>query len=399
MKNLYPEMLSRSLKNLGTFSTSYMEKEAHKIFSSYAPLNGIDTNAYPELEKISAVCEHFILNLCQIKNQDEFKSLATTGSSEAIVLGMYFLKNYWQKHLIDNSSKPNIILSSNSHITWQRAAELLNIHIKMLPVLTEQSIVDLKKLNKLIDQNTIAICCTLGSPTTLGFDDIKGVNQLLEQFNLQHKICIPIHVDAASGGFVAPFIYPKINWGFSLPHVYSINISSHKYGLIYPSLGWLIMRKIICPDDCGFKQDYLGKVIHTYGIRFSHTAAHIAVQHYYIQTKGYSGYKIIINRLFLLATMLKYYLSQVNEIVFLYNQVNAQLPGVVFTLNTSRFNLQQLANNLRQLGWILPVYQLPYKNKIIVARIVLRYGMTEETIQMFITDLKNNITKLAKILV
>jgi glutamate decarboxylase len=393
-------MLSRSLKNLGTFSTSYMEEQAHNVFTSYALLNGIDTNAYPELEEFSKVCENFIFNMCNVKNKNEFKIFATTGSSEAIVLGMYFLKQYWQRLLFNGGAKkPNIILSSHSHITWQRAAELLDIQIKILPMLQDSLIIDTKALSTVLDENTIAVCCTVGSPTTLCFDDVKEINRILEQYNLQYNIYVPIHVDAASGGFVLPFVYPEFNWSFNLAHVYSINISSHKYGLIYPSLGWLLMRKIICPDSYAFKQDYLGKTIHTYGIRFSHTAAHLATQHYYIQTKEYAGYKNIINKLFFLVTILKYYLSQIDEILFLYHQTNAQLPGIVFTLNTSAFSLHQLTNDLRQYGWIVPVYRLPCKNQIIVARIVLRYGMTEEAIQDFIIDLKNTIGKLTRVVV
>jgi len=403
MKNLYHNMIARSLKNLGTFSTSYMQEDAYKIFSCYTPLNGIDTNAYPELEEFSEVCKKFILNLSQSKNENEFRVVATTCSSEAIVLGMYFLKQYWQglslsinKSEIHSCSAPNIILSNHSHIAWQKAAELLNVKIKMLPILQDDLTIDTSLLNKLIDANTIGICCTLGSPTTLCFDNIIKVNQILEHFDKQHNLHIPIHVDAASGGFIAPFVYPKFDWGFNLSHVYSINISSHKYGLVYPSLGWLLMRKIICPDTYAFRQDYLGKIIHTYGIRFSHTAAHLATQHYYIQTKEFAGYQVIINKLFFLAKTLKYYLSQINEILTISPETSTQLPGVVFALQTSKFNLQQLIDDLKQQGWILPVYQLPSENKTIVTRIVLRYGMTEDTIQTFITNLKNTITSLLR---
>ena len=267
----------------------------------------------------------------------------------------------------------------------------------MLPILKDALNVDTNLLNNLLDENTIAVCCTLGSPTTLCFDDIKKTNQILEQFYKKHNIYVPIHVDAASGGFIAPFIDPKFSWGFNLDHVYSINISSHKYGLVYPSLGWLLMRKIICPDTCAFQQDYLGKIVHTYGIRFSHTAAHIAVQYYYIQTKGLLGYQVIINQLVLLAKTFKYYLAQIKEILIISPEINTQLPGIVFTLNTSKFNLQQLTDHLKQQGWILPVYRLPSKDQIVVTRIVLRYGMTEKTIDNFIKDLKNAISNLIKI--
>lgn len=394
MNNLYHEMLTRSLKNLGTFSTSYMEQEAREIFANYAPINGIDTNAYPELEKFSNVCENFILELSKSKNKNEFQTLATTCSSEAILLGMYFLKQYWQRSSLLSGSIPNIIISNHSHISWQKAAEFLNIKIKLLPISQKTLTMDTNLLTNIIDQNTIAICCTLGSPTTLCFDDITKVNKILEYYHQQHNQYIPIHVDAASGGFIAPFIYPKFKWGFNLSHVYSINISSHKYGLIYPSLGWILLRKIICPDTYAAKQDYLGKIIYTYGIRFSHTAAHLATQYHYIQTKGFIWYQNIFNKLFTLAKTLEYYLSQISEIIILSPKNKEQLPGLVFTLNTLNFNLHDLIDKLKQKGWILPIYQLPSKNKIIVTRIVLRYGMTEQTIESFITDLKKIIAIL-----
>jgi len=395
MNNLLNEMLVRSLKNLGTFSTSYLEEEAHKIFINYAPINGIDTYAYPELENFYDTCERFILELSNSQNKEWFRAFATTGSSEAILLSMYFLKQSWAYNKDTSNQKPNIILSTHSHITWKKVAEFLNIQIKLLPLSEETLTMDLNSLEKLIDPNTIAICCTLGSPTTLCFDNVAKVNEVLKQYHRQHNQYIPIHVDAASGGFVAPFIYPTLDWGFNLSHVCSINISSHKYGLIYPSLGWLLLRKEIYSDTYTTKQDYLGKIIHTYGIRFSHTAAHIATQYYYIQTKNLNGYQEIISDLFKLSERLKYHLSQIDEIIILSPEKIAQLPGIVFTLNTT-IPLQEVINRLKIRGWTLPIYQLPCENKTLVTRIVLRYGMNNETIESLTRDCKEIITVLSK---
>ncbi|CAN5334886.1 glutamate decarboxylase [soil metagenome] len=389
MKNLASDIIHRSLKNLGTFSTSYMEEDAREIFDAYAPLNGIDSQAYPELEIFYHACEEFLLSLSQTDNQDDFRIISTHASSEAILLGLYFLKQHWKRTSALNDKKPHIIISKHTHFSWQKAAEYLGIQIKVLPTRQDTLNVDTEKLTLLLDKNTLAVCATLGSPTTLCFDDIAKINTILQAFQEENHLFVPIHVDAASGGFVAPFIYPQLDWGFKLPHVYSINISSHKYGLIYPSLGWLLMRKTICPDAYAFQHDYLGKTLHTFAMRFSHSAAHLAVQYHYSQTKGYPGYQAIIKQLFSLTKKLKLYLLAFDEIIILSSETTPQLPGVVFSVKPTIY-LQRLVANLRQQGWILPIYTLPFQTHTLsVARIVLRYGMTEATIETLLVDLKN----------
>lgn len=396
MKPLLSDVAHRSMKNLGTFSTSYLEKDSREVFDAYASLNGIDTHAYPELESFLESCKAFMLDLSQTTTlKTDFRVLSTTASSEAIFLAVYFLKQRWQSLTPLNHSQPNIILSTNTHISWLKAAKYLNVGVKIIPIQTEDLSMDSEALEPMLDHNTIAVCATLGSPTTLCFDSVDQINRLLATFYQTKHVFIPIHVDAASGGFIAPFIYPQLSWGFTLSHVYSLNISSHKYGLVYPSLGWLVTRKIICPESHAFQQNYLGKPMQHFEMRFSHSAANLAVQAHHIDSKQFSGYQHIIGKLQRLATELKHQLAALPEITILSPEMTPQLPGVVFMLKNNSLNLQELIQALRQKGWIVPIYSLPLATHVLsVARIVVRYGMTEDTIQSFLNDFKKSLSTI-----
>ena len=237
---------ARSFRNLGTFNTHYMDKDAQAIFHHYAGVNAVDNYAYPELDFIKSECATFLLTLFHAPNTDDFHHFTTSGSSESILLAMLVLKRKHQQSTPSITGKPNIIIGKNSHIAWYKAARYLDIELRVAPLNKTILTLDNEQVMTRIDANTIGICSTLGAPTTLLCDDIFDLNSKLEHHFQTTGQSIPIHVDAASGGFVTPFINPDFKFDFRLNHVFSINVSSHKYGLIYPSLGWLFMRDTPC---------------------------------------------------------------------------------------------------------------------------------------------------------
>ena len=376
----------RALRNLGTFNTNYMDKHAEDIFFHYAGVNAVDSHAYPELDFIKAQCAEFLLNLLHAKNNDDYRYFTTSGSSESILLAMLVLKKQHQALHPHQVCKPNIIIGENSHIAWYKAARYLSIELHVSALSTTSLTIDNDQIISLIDENTIGICCTLGAPTTLLCDDVLDLNnKLIQHFQATGQF-IPIHVDAASGGFVIPFVHPNLKFDFCLPHVFSINVSSHKYGLIYPSLGWLFLRNAPCLHELLDESDYLGTSIKQFSMQFSHSASHIMTQYYYIQTLGKLGYERIMTQLFSYTERLKQALMHKQKNIQFIGSMGAVLPGLIFTINNK--DMTVLSKELKAKNWSLPVYSLPSStSKLHVARVVIRYGYNESLIDEFSADM------------
>ncbi len=377
---------TRALRNLGTFNTSYMDKHAQEIFFYYAGVNAVDSHAYPELEFIKAQCAEFLLTLLNANDGDDFRSFTTSGSSESILLAMLVLKKQYQQLNPQQICKPNIIIGENSHIAWYKAARYLGIDLRISSLNPTSVTMDNDQILTLIDADTIGICCTLGAPTTLLCDDVFDLNLKLEHLFQTTGQFIPIHVDAASGGFVIPFIYPDFKFDFCLQHVFSINVSSHKYGLIYPSLGWLFMRYTPCLDKLLDESDYLGASIKRFSMQFSHSASHLMTQYYYIQTLGKVGYKQIMTQLFLYTEQLKQALMHTQKNIQFIETKSATLPGLVFTIKNR--DMAVLSKKLKEKNWYLPVYLLPSAaSTLYVARVVMRYGYDDTLIDALASDM------------
>ncbi len=251
----------RTSKNLGTFSTTLMTASAEKVFHHFATINGVDSCAYPELLNIEQTCGTFFLNLFHADNHSQYRYFPTSGSSEALFMSLLFMKNYWQSKNPESSKKPHFIVGSNSHTALHKAALYLDIELRIIPISAHHLNFDDSQLRQMLNVNTMGIGCTLGATTTLLFDDIKKIHDILIQYRKDTHMFIPLHVDAASGGFIAPFFHPDMIWDFRLEHVMSINVSSHKFGLVYPSLGWLCVKDEISAEKFAHESHYLGKSI------------------------------------------------------------------------------------------------------------------------------------------
>ena len=214
----------RALRNLGTFNTHYMDEQARDVFFHYAGVNAVDSHAYPELDFIKSQCAAFLLTLLHAKESDDFYHFTTSGSSESILLAMLVLKKQHQQLNNQSVCKPNIIIGANSHIAWFKAARYLGIDLRIASLNPTSLTLNNDQVITLINADTIGICCTLGAPTTLLCDDVFDLNHKLEHHHQSTGQFIPIHVDAASGGFVIPFIQPDIKFDFCLKHVFSINV-------------------------------------------------------------------------------------------------------------------------------------------------------------------------------
>ncbi len=386
------EVRSRSKRNLGTFSTTFMDAKPTQIYNTYASLNAVDSSAYPEFIDMEQQCGHFLLDLFHADNSKDYTFFNTSGSSEALFMSLLFMKNHWKQQHPHDSHRLNFIIGSSAHTAWHKAANYLDVDLKVLPVHPTKLNLDENHLLGAIDSNTIGISATLGATTTLVYDEIEKINIALNDYRNKKNRFIPLHVDAASGGFVAPFAQKGICWDFRLNHVMSINVSSHKFGQVYPSLGWLCVRNELRIDDLAHESHYLGKAIKRFPIQFSHSASPLATQSYYIKTYGQKGYESLITRFYEQRDNLCKIFKKFEEIKLITPNDTPNLPGIILSLNDhhSVYHLAGLASSLALHGWHLPTFRLPVPcEDILAARIIVRNGFDKELLQALEKDIAN----------
>lgn len=313
------------------------------------------------------------------------------GSSEAIMLGVLAMKRRWKnKRKAEGKSteSPNLIMSSAVQVCWEKATRYFEIDEKLVNCTEDRYVIDPKQVVDLVDENTIGICCILGTTYTGEYEDVKAVNDLLEERGMD----TPIHVDAASGGFVAPFTVPDLEWDFRLPRVVSINVSGHKYGLVYPGVGWVVWRGAeYLPQELVFNINYLGAEQSSFTLNFSKGASQVIGQYYQLIRLGKHGYRAIMSNL----TRTADYLSDSLESLgfqIMSKKSGEGLPLVAFRLPPGEDRVYDefaLAHQLRVRGWVVPAYTMaPNTNNLKMLRVVVREDFTRNRCDALITDIK-----------
>jgi len=316
---------------------------------------------------------------------------STIGSSEAIMLGTLAMKKAWQnkrKAEGKDTSKPNIVMNSAVQVCWEKAARYFDIEERYVYCTEERYVIDPQQAVDLVDENTIGICAIMGTTYTGEYEDVKGINDLL----IERGLDTPIHVDAASGGFVAPFVKPDLVWDFRLERVVSINVSGHKYGLVYPGVGWVIWRSPeYLPQELIFNINYLGAEQASFTLNFSKGASQVIGQYYQMIRLGKHGYRSIMLNITRIADYLAAQLEEQGFRIISQRSGNG-LPVVAFRLPADRSGLYDefaLAHQLRERGWIVPAYTMaPNSNQLKLMRVVVREDFTMGRCQALLTDIQ-----------
>ena len=280
--------------NLATFVTTYMDDHATRLMNEAIAINYIDQTEYPRVAVITSRCINIIANLWNSPEEGESKTGAVgIGSSEACMLGGVAAWLRWRKRRMDDGKpydKPNLVMSSGMQVVWEKFCQLWQIELRQVPLTNENRTLSAKEALKHCDENTICIVPIAGVTWTGLNDDIATLDHELDAYNKMTGYDIPIHVDAASGGFILPFVNPEWKWDFRLKWVKSISTSGHKFGLVYPGLGWVIWRdKSYLPDEMSFSVNYLGSEVTQVGLNFSRPAAQILGQYYNFIRLGWEG--------------------------------------------------------------------------------------------------------------
>ncbi len=374
--------------NLASFVNTWMEPEADKLVMENINKNIIDIFEYPQTDKV--IHKNIVNMLGRLFNghSTEFMGTATAGSSEAIMLGLLAHKWSW-KNSGRGTGKPNIIFGADAHVCWDKFAKYFDVNAIKIPIDKKTRTITAEAVSKHIDENTICVGCVLGTTFTGEIDPIKDINNLLLEYKKEKDWDIPIHIDAASGGFILPFTEPDFEWDFRLDRVRSINVSGHKYGLTYPGLGWLIFRdEKDLPKDLIFTVDYLGEQEETYTLNFSGSSAMVVAQYYNILRFGRAGYTGIMKNILKVSRDLAEELDRLGRFEML--NIGERLPIIAFRQKKeTEYSLLQLSHKLREKGWIVPAYSLPKNAEDIeIMRIVVRENFTLDMAAILVDDIE-----------
>ena len=384
--------------NTASFVTTWMEPEADDILVRTSDINLIDFDEYPMTSEVHQRVLNMIARLLNAPEEQNAVGTATVGSSEAIMLGLLAHKWTWKKRRqaegLDDR-RPNLIIGADVHSCWEKFALYFDVEMRVIPLHPGKYTIGPADVEPLVDENTIAVGGVVGTTFTGQNDDFVGINGLLVKIREDKGWDIPIHVDGASGGFVMAFAHPEIAWDFRLEQVRSINISNHKYGLVYPGMGTLIFRDAgDLPEELIFKINYLGGEMLNYSLNFSRSASPIYLQYYNFLRLGHAGYTKIINNIMANARYLEDRLCALGKFELLTDR--NYLPVVVLKLkDDSAYTVFQICELLRQRGWVVPAYTLPPNaQEEAVMRVVVKENFSRDMAEMFAVDLEHAIARL-----
>ncbi len=349
-------------RNLATFVTTWMEPEADELIRQTLRVNFIDHAEYPQSAEIEQRCIRMLADLFNAPG--ETTGARTQGSSEAIMLGALSLKWKWRARREAAGkavNRPNLVFGGDVHVVWEKFCRYFDVEPRIVPLKPDKYTIGPEDVEPHIDENTIGVAAVLGTTFTGHADDIRGINDYLVELKNDKGLDVPLHVDGASGGFVWPFLYPHSEWDFRLEQVRSINVSGHKFGLVYPGIGWLVFReKEDLPEDLVFYENYLGKRDATFTLNFSTGSAMVLAQYYNFVRLGHDGYRYAMETMKYNARQLAKEITQC-DLEVIGSEQDEQLPLVAFKLTGEHpydeFDVSaQLA---AERGWMVPAYTLP----------------------------------------
>ncbi len=351
-------------RNLATFVTTWMEPEAQRLIAENLHRNYIDHAEYPQTAEIEQRCIRMLADLYHAPG--ETTGTRTQGSSEAIMLGALSMKWKWRERreaAKKSTEKPNLVFGGDVHVVWEKFCRYFDVEPRIIPLQPHKFTIGPEDVEPFLDENTIGVAAVLGTTFTGHADDIVGIDGLLTSLRDEKGLNIPLHVDGASGGFVWPFLFPDSPWDFRLESVRSINVSGHKYGLVYPGLGWLIFReKSDLAEDLVFYENYLGKRDATFTLNFSTGSSMVLAQYYNFVRYGFDGYRYIMETMQANARALSERIVAIGEFELVGEPGAEQLPLVAFKLTDGDRNYDEfdVASQLAaERGWMLPAYTLP----------------------------------------
>jgi glutamate decarboxylase len=389
------------MRNLATFVTTWMEPEAQRVIAENLHRNYIDHAEYPQTAEIEQRCIRMLADLFHAPG--ETTGTRTQGSSEAIMLGALCLKWKWRGRREQaglGTERPNLVFGADVHVVWEKFCRYFDVEPRIIPLQPDKLTIGPEDVEPHVDENTIGVAAVLGTTFTGHADDITGINDLLVRLKHERGLDVPLHIDGASGGFVWPFLYPETAWDFRLEQVRSINVSGHKYGLVYPGLGWLVFRdKSDLPEDLVFYENYLGKRDATFTLNFSTGSSMVLAQYYNFVRYGHEGYKNVMETMQHNAHVLSARLFATGHFELVGTEHPEQLPLVAFRLAGERdYDEFDVASQLAaKRGWMVPAYTLPPDaDHLTIMRVLVKETLAQSLVETLVSDIAEACEMLDK---
>jgi glutamate decarboxylase len=384
--------------NLATFVTTWMEPEAELLMAECASKNMIDKDEYPQTAEIERRCVNILARLWHAEGADAI-GCSTTGSSEACMLGGLALKWRWRKRRLAAglpADRPNLVMGANVQVCWEKFCRYFDVEARLVPVGPETAHLTPESAAKACDHNTIGVVAVLGSTYDGAYEPVAEIAAALDALAAGGGADVPMHVDGASGGLVAPFLDPRLRWDFRVSRVQSINTSGHKYGLVYPGVGWILWRDSeALPDDLVFKVNYLGGEMPTFALNFSRPGAQVVAQYYNFLRLGANGYREVQSTCRNTAQWLAGEIGQLGPFTLVSKAEG--IPVFAFRLTeTLPYSVYDISEALRSFGWLVPAYTLPPSlDDVAVLRVVVRNGFSRDLAKMLLNHLEIVMKRLA----
>ncbi len=385
--------------NLATFVTTWMEPEAKQLMAETFDKNMIDKDEYPQTAEIELRCVNMIARLWNAPESEAATGCSTIGSSEAAMLGGMALK--WQRRYRRQkegkpTDKPNLVMGINVQVCWEKFCRYWEVEPRFVPMEGNRFHLDATEAIKLIDENTIGVIAIMGSTFDGSYEPVQEINDALEKLNRVTSWQVPLHVDGASGGFIAPFLDPDLVWDFRLKWVKSINASGHKYGLVYPGVGWIIWRdRQELPEELIFNCNYLGGDLPNFALNFSRPGNQVVAQYYNFLRLGKEGYRQIHQACRDTALYLSGEIAKIGLFELITD--GSTIPVFAWKLketisDQANYSLFDLADKLRERGWLVPAYTMP-KNRqdLTVQRVVIKEGFSRDMAALLLRDIHSAI--------
>jgi glutamate decarboxylase len=382
--------------NLATFVTTWMDEEADRIYAATFDKNMIDKDEYPQTAEIEARCVRMLADLWHAPHAADSVGTSTTGSSEGCMLGGLAMKRRWQqarRAAGQPTDRPNIVMGANVQVVWEKFANYWEVEPRYVPLDGDIFHLTADHLMDYVDENTIGVVAVLGSTMDGSYEPVQEICAALDAYEERSGVSVPVHVDAASGGFIAPFIQPDLLWDFRLERVVSIQASGHKFGLVYPGVGWVLWReKRFLPEELVFHVNYLGGDMPTFALNFSRPGAQVVLQYFQFLRLGREGYRLVQQTCQDVAVHVSRTLSAMPEFDVVSD--GRELPVVTFSVSPSvkKYTAYDVSRKLREHGWLVPAYTMPPKREdLVVLRVVVRNGFSHDMAELFLRDLRSAI--------
>ena len=385
--------------NLATFVTTWMEPEARQLMAETFDKNMIDKDEYPQTAEIELRCVNILARLWNAPDAKEATGCSTIGSSEAAMLGGMALKWQWRKRRQAQgkpADKPNLVMGINVQVCWEKFCRYWEIEPRFVPVEGDRFHLGAAEALAMVDENTIGVVAIMGSTYDGSYEPVKEINDALETLNAKTGWEVPLHVDGASGGFIAPFLDPELEWDFRLKWVKSINTSGHKFGLVYPGVGWIIWRdKAELPEELIFHCNYLGGDLPNFALNFSRPGNQVVAQYYNYLRLGKEGYRQIQQTCRDTALYLSSAIANLGPFELITD--GSDIPVFAWRLKHEvaaqiNYTLFDLSDKLRERGWLVPAYTMP-KNRedVVVQRVVVKEGFSRDMADMLVQDIQKAV--------